>query len=294
MENQVLCPCCQKAMSLRITSWTWFCSGCHLWSSNLSPCFDGDETHLVASRDSAFRGLRLLNFSKIVQTLKRLPPPPSKDFLDVGCAQGWFLELAESEGFVPTGIEPEPSVASACIQEGRRVRLGLFPDVLIDGERFGCIIFNDVFEHLPHPRLMLKHCHKHLEPNGILILNLPSSEGFFFRLATQLAQVRFFGPFRRLWQADFYTPHLYYFNSRNLKEICAKEGFFFQQELRLKTLTIEGLWERINASKTGSTLPIRIIIFICAAIAAPIVNFLLPADTICLYFQRQTLQDPPC
>ena len=46
---------------------------------------------------------------------------------------------------------------------------------------FDAIIFNDVFEHLPDPIDAIVAVERLLADDGILVLNLPSSDGLFFR-----------------------------------------------------------------------------------------------------------------
>ncbi|WP_229466725.1 class I SAM-dependent methyltransferase [Pseudoduganella plicata] len=70
-------------------------------------------------------------------------------------------------------------MGSKAAQRGFQVRQGYFPDALRPDETFDVIVFNDVIEHIPDIGSALRACHEHLNPGGILILNLPNSRGFF-------------------------------------------------------------------------------------------------------------------
>ena len=67
---------------------------------------------------------------------------------------------------------------------------------------FDAIIFNDVFEHLPDPIDAIVAVERLLADDGILVLNLPSSDGLFFRVSTLLNRLGWRGPYERLWQRE--------------------------------------------------------------------------------------------
>lgn len=59
---------------------------------------------------------------------------------------------------------------------------GFFPDAVPAGVKYDAITFNDVFEHLPNLSVIVTAVRHHLNENGILIINLPVSDGFFSKL----------------------------------------------------------------------------------------------------------------
>ena len=82
---------------------------------------------------------------------------------------------------------------------------GFFLGDLQDHGPYDVIAFNDVFEHLPSPVLAIKRVEELLSVDGTVVINLPSSEGALFRIATLLAAMGFTSPLERLWQMAF--PH---------------------------------------------------------------------------------------
>lgn len=57
------------------------------------------------------------------------------------------------------------------------VRAGYFPDTLQQNEAFDVIVVNDVIDHIPKIGDALSACVARLNPEGLLVLNLPTSMG---------------------------------------------------------------------------------------------------------------------
>jgi len=158
------------------------------------------------------------------------------------------------------------------------MRLGFFPEVLSESDKFDVIVFNDVFEHIPEPNKVLKGCLAHLKPDGLLVLNLPSSTGIFYRISRLLALIGLESFFDRLWQKSLPSPHLHYFNLKNLNELLSKNGFKTVSSGRLSTLRLKGLFTRI--SYTGNqNIFVRIFIYFLIFLAIPAI-LLMPSDII--------------
>lgn len=276
------CQVCQSAMKQRIEQYLYECQSCGFWRSALqagsTSVSAGD---LVAGREEAFRGLRRANYSVLLDVVQKHQKLAGSRLLDVGCAQGWFVEAARQRGMQATGIESEPEVCKQARLDGLDIVVGTFPEQLSVNEPFDIIAFNDVLEHLDDPAQVLEHTRRFLKPGGWLILNVPNSEGAIFRTATLL---RLRGILRRLWQADFYSPHISYFNESNLGRLAQSKGFVVQERVRLKTVLRQGLWQRL--SLTPSSMPSKVMHYGAACVMAPLLNYVLPADTLAVLFRR--------
>ncbi len=101
--------------------------------------------------------------------------------LDVGCATGSFLHVAQTRGWKVTGIEINHRAADfAKRQYGMRVftePLGSTATFLPD-QSFDVITLWDVLEHLPSPRMAMKHIHRLLAPDGIVVFSIPNLHSF--------------------------------------------------------------------------------------------------------------------
>lgn len=163
----------------------------------------------------------------------------------------------------------------ACLTD-TEVRSGFFPEALGAGEQFDVIVFNDVFEHISDPNSLLDAVRLHLAPRGLVLLNLPSSRGVFYRFARWLAGVGMPGNFERLWQKGMPSPHLHYFHNRNLVSLLAKTGFRILSSGTLPSVLSTGLWSRISYDQRGGHVG-QVLIWLGVLLAFPVIR-LLPAD----------------
>ncbi|WP_229455365.1 bifunctional 2-polyprenyl-6-hydroxyphenol methylase/3-demethylubiquinol 3-O-methyltransferase UbiG [Massilia sp. KIM] len=237
-----------------------------------------------AERERGLKALRQENFEVIVRYAMRHARPGARRLLDVGSAHGWFLEIARKQ-FQVLGIEPDEAVGKRAAARGLPVRTGYFPDALADGERFDIIVFNDVIEHIPDIHSALASCHERLDEGGILILNIPSSRGFFYRLSKLLARVGWRAPFERLWQKDLPSPHVHYFNPGNLRQLVAGQGFELADATELPALRAQGLLERMRC--TGDMGPVMLYAQYLAILCLIPVLRMFPSDIIVGVFRKK-------
>lgn len=264
MTAGAACPVCGRALVAGRRPWHLVCRGCGYEGSALVPRINA-ESHRRAldevAREHSLRDLRMRNFTEILARIRALKPAGGT-LLEVGCAHGWFLELARGP-FDVSGIEPDAIVGREAAARGLPVRIGYFPDVLGATERFDVIVFNDVIEHIPAIGEVLDQCRSRLDPGGLLVLNLPSSNGIFYRIATLLCRIGLPGAFDRLWQAGLPSPHVHYFDRANLAALLRSRGFEPRAEGTLATLRLAGLYDRIAYASTHGVV-------VCAALYAAI------------------------
>ncbi len=285
------CPICSGDLLTTQQSWTWQCSGCGFLISNLVGVpHKASERMSEGTRSDALKSLRQENFKTIVNRIKlclKEKPRNSSSLLEVGCAHGWFLLTAEASGLRCIGIEPSsgPILDDQITKQGIEVRRGYFPEACQPLERFDIMVFNDVFEHLPNITEAIQACQNHLNPGGLLVLNLPNSNGFFYRLARLLSSFGMHKPLERLWQKDLPSPHLTYFNPDQLRQFLKKNNFVPRAEIPLHTLSLKELWPRIRYVSQFS-VPASIFIYVSIVLAYPFIA-LLPHDIHCEIFEYQ-------
>lgn len=243
MAEPISCEVCGAAMRPRAT-WISQCSSCSYLGSTLRP---GAGTGI-----EGLEQLRRRNFEHLLDRLAILKPLEGATLLEVGSAWGWFLEAAALRGIRAHGIEPEEANARKSQALGHSVETGYFPDDLRNPGPYDIIVFNDVFEHIPGPSGLVRKIEKQLAPNGLLVINLPSSNGTLYRLGDLLDRLGMHGPFERLWQKGFPSPHVSYFNPKNLGMLIERQsGLRCEAVLALQTIMREGLGERIASSHPG-------------------------------------------
>jgi len=283
----MVCIVCGNTQTAGLAAWHATCPACHYESAALSVAINKPTEVEIneAEREAALKALRLENFRAIVQYAKRHVRPGARRLLDVGSAHGWFLETAR-EHFEVLGIEPDAVVGSRAAARGLPVRAGFFPDVLEESERFDAIVFNDVIEHIPDIRSALDACRQHLNDDGVLILNLPNSRGFFYRLSKVIARLGWRMPFERLWQKEMPSPHVHYFSADNLSKLVAPRGFELVDCAELPSLRAKGLRERLSYAGNVSTLSLwlQYALIMCAI---PVLR-VFPSDIIVCIFRKKT------
>jgi 2-polyprenyl-3-methyl-5-hydroxy-6-metoxy-1,4-benzoquinol methylase len=281
------CIVCGSAQAPGLATWHATCPACAYESAALQVAINEpqvSESINEAQRESALKALRLENFRVIVESAKRHAPPGGNKLLDVGSAHGWFLETAR-EHFDVLGVEPDEVVGGRAAARGLPVRQGYFPNVLHEGECFDVIVFNDVIEHIPDIRSALAACAQRLNPGGILILNLPSSRGFFYRLSKLFARLGWRAPFERLWQKGLPSPHVHYFHYANLTRLVAGHGFELVDSTELPALRARGLLVRLRYTGNVSTPALWLQYF--ATLAAIPMLRLFPSDIIVCIFRKK-------
>ncbi|MCI8210923.1 methyltransferase [Pseudomonas sp. S25] len=279
------CPVCETRLKESLFNWHFSCPSCAYEQSSLLPAINENRAHDnidEAARETGLRELRLSNFRILLQAITALKPEGGR-LLDVGSAHGWFLEAAMGTYDV-LGVEPDEAICAASAARGLPVRNGYFPDVLLDLETFDVIVFNDVLEHIPPVIEILRSCHERLNEGGYLVVNLPSSNGVFYRVARVFSRLGYTGFFERLWQKGLPSPHVHYFNEHNLATLLERNGFVMTSTGRLPVVSLTGLYSRISfAGKMGRLS--KVIIYCAVALALPVLK-LLPNDIVYLVARK--------
>ncbi|MGQ0673131.1 MAG: methyltransferase domain-containing protein [Hyphomicrobium sp.] len=274
------CPACRTQLT-RYSSWIERCPACRFMRSSLEPGSGTDA--------SGFEALRRANFERLLDRLEPLGPLSSKRLLEVGCARGWFLEAARSRGMHVCGIEPQDSNRAAARALGFDVAAGFFPEAAGGRGPFDVIVFNDVFEHLPDPVVGIRAVADLLAGGGIAVINLPSSDGLFFRLARTLDRLGISTPWERMWQKGLPSPHLSYFNASNIVKLAnAHTALRLRDEMRLETLERRGLRSRVKGATPGLT---GVLVFGTAWVLSFATRW-LPADIVAVFLEKPASADP--
>lgn len=143
----------------------------------------------------------------------------SGDYLDIGCAFGYSIEVANQRGWNSEGIDISNY---ACKIARARTNSNI-----INGDflrfnmknKYDLITAWDVLEHTISPSLFFLQANRCLKRDGVLAICTPDAKSFFARL-----QGKYW--FEHKWQE-----HIYYLSRTNLELYCKKFGF---QILKLK------------------------------------------------------------
>jgi SAM-dependent methyltransferase len=247
--DHTTCPVCGNPLKLkhRLKFNVYKCNSCGLLHSDahFEHSFQSDLES--DSRDIGLKQLRRKNFDAIIKELLQLQRGEISG-LEIGCGNGWWLEKCKENNIGCIGIEPEHIYENYHTENNLDVIYGFYPDVSPKREKgYDFIIFNDVFEHIPDINGLVESLKKDLNEDGILIINLPMSTGFFYKWAVRMHKLSMSNSLTRMWQFNFHSPHMNYFNEDNMKSLLNKHDFSAIEVLKLDTLDFSSVKERIMA-----------------------------------------------
>jgi len=101
--------------------------------------------------------------------------------LDIGCGNGSFGKmLKEKFDCEVWGVEPDKESATLAGEKIDKVISSVFDGNLdFQGQKFDCIFFNDVLEHLVEPSVAILSAKKLLKSDGCIISSIPNILHFF-------------------------------------------------------------------------------------------------------------------
>ena len=177
-------------------------------------------------------------------------PTDAHRILDVGCASGGFGgHLRDREAF---GLEPNVRAAALARSQYHDVFVGTFPDAVPVGEKFDCIVFNDVLEHLVDPYLAVRDTARYLKPGGSVLASIPN--------------MRYMRVIRRLViNADWtYDPnggvldatHLRWFTHKTMRGLFEDNGFIVEM---MAAINVDTGWKArlLSLLPTFADMPAR-------------------------------------
>jgi 2-polyprenyl-3-methyl-5-hydroxy-6-metoxy-1,4-benzoquinol methylase len=133
------------------------------------------------------------------------------NLLDVGCGAGVFITIAAENGWRCTGIELSTAGSSAAKKHGVNIVESTF-DEFESSEKFDCITFWGVLEHVTNPMSFLKKALSILNDNGVIVFESPSANS----ILTQYVIDNEFVPYRFIENGR----HLTFFSSEAIDMIC--------------------------------------------------------------------------
>ncbi len=146
-----------------------------------------------------------------LQRIERLRPERGR-ILDVGCAAGFFLKVAQERGWQPQGVEISTGMAAYASQLLGRPIAPALDDLDAAPASLDAVTLWEYIEHIPDPRDEIRRLVALLKPGGVLALSTPNT-GYW---------VAVHQPMR--WR-EFKPPaHLGFFTAQTLRFLLASCG----------------------------------------------------------------------
>lgn len=169
--------------------------------------FNGGE-YLDYARDKT---ILQENFADRLEHLRRLSPGGGR-LLEIGCAYGFFLELAVRRWTVRGLDVSNDAVDYARGRLGLDVSRGDFLDLPDEPASLDLICLWDTIEHLEHPVQVIKKATKWLKPGGHLVLTTGDVDSW-------VARIR-----KGRWRQVHPPTHVFYFSPATLRRAFEDAG----------------------------------------------------------------------
>lgn len=146
-----------------------------------------------------------------------------KRLLDLGTANGYFLDVASQSGYAAEGIDLNASSVEEGRLRGRKITQGELVSAYYSLNSFDVITAFDFFEHLPNVKLgdNVAAIKKFLAADGLLAIITVNTASWWARI------------FGKKWHTWLPPEHISYFDSHNIKLFLENNGF---QILEIKTI----------------------------------------------------------
>lgn len=132
--------------------------------------------------------------------------------IDIGCNEGRGLQFYRRNGWRAEGLELNTQAATVARKLGYVVHSELIED-FIPAEKYDVVVLSNVLEHSLHPREMLSHVQRLLNPGGEVWISCPNGESFLRKI---------FGRFWINWHVPF---HIVQFSPTTLQGLLKSSGF---------------------------------------------------------------------
>jgi SAM-dependent methyltransferase len=143
-------------------------------------------------------------------------PPPGR-LLEIGCAYGFFLDLAREHWSVRGFDITHEGVEQARQVLGLDVVLGEFLEAPDEPDSTDIVCLWDTVEHLAHPVRVLEKAARWLKAGGVLVFTTGD-------LGSLVARIR-----GRRWRLIHPPTHLYYFTRETAAMACRQAGLVVER-----------------------------------------------------------------
>jgi len=159
------------------------------------------------------KGLKQV-FSEHLCTVEKYVRPPAS-IIDIGCAFGYFVQIATSRGWRAEGIEIS-AYASGIARKNTKshVYTGTLSQADLKEAHYDVVTMWDMLEHSHNPSQEMTEANRIMKPNGYLFMTIPNAGS----LPARLMGKHWYG-FKSA------AEHNYFFTKDTLNQLLTKTGF---------------------------------------------------------------------
>jgi SAM-dependent methyltransferase len=168
----------------------------------------------------------------------------SVDLLDVGCGDGWMLDLYKLAARVPLrsyGVDFSPEVCKVAESYGHTVYCSRFEDLDLAG-RFDLVNLSHVIEHVSDPLLIARKSREVLRSGGLFVVETPNIDTLDAKWFEKGA-----------WGAYHIPRHWNLFNPQTLRRLGEAAGLRFV-EVTFNPAPVHWVWSFHNLALRGTSI----------------------------------------
>jgi SAM-dependent methyltransferase len=173
--------------------------------------------------------------------LRYLRDRTSISLLDIGCGDGWMLDLyrlAAGRPVATYGVDFKSEACEAARASGHTVFTGRFEDIELP-LRFDLANVSHVIEHVADPRALVEKAWQVLRPGGVLVIETPNTDTWDWRWFRSGA-----------WGAYHIPRHWTFFDPTSLRRLGETVGFNFR-EICFHPAPVHWVWTCHNLAVAG-------------------------------------------
>jgi len=187
----------------------------------------GHHIHFTAEYRGTYMAEKDLTFSDLKMDLKKYS---GKSLLDVGCANGQFLEYTRNYGINALGIDISEEMVGVAKANGLNCKVADLFDLA--GE-YDLATFWDVIEHVSDPVAVLEKTRTLLKPGGEIIIQTPCTG-----MVSEL--------FGEKWLYYLPVQHIHLFSQEALFDLLSRTGYSIKSWVRFGSCNPKGSIPDVN------------------------------------------------
>ncbi len=145
-----------------------------------------------------------------------------KTLLDIGCGTGDFLQIAQKDRWIVSGIEPNEQARELANQKTRNKVFDIDYLLKFEPHSFDVITLWHVLEHLPKLNAQISVIESLLKPNGALVIAVPNYKSYDAH------------HYKEFWAAFDVPRHLWHFSQSAISKLVSNVGMSVYQTLPMK------------------------------------------------------------
>ncbi len=173
------------------------------------------KTGLFSMAYQLVRNSTLKNKLKIIEQFQ----PEKGTLLDIGAGTGHFLDLAQKNNWVVSGIEPNDGARNLASEKGISFAENIQS---LENSSFDIITMWHVLEHVPDLDEQIKQLKRVLKPNGTIVIAVPNFRSFDAKY------------YKRHWAAFDVPRHLWHFSKKSIKVLFQEKNMRVVKMLPMK------------------------------------------------------------